>query len=235
MADYEDVDAEERRLLETWGKQGKKLLPNKTIETPGEWAKHRSLNQPPMPNQPEGVNKPEQEQPWAQHRSYILPEWKGDPNLNPEAVGHNPSTLKDVIHAGGIRVARGFVNLAGLPGDLGQRRDWLDQKLLERLPQSAVPIAKVLLHSARPPWEKFSFLPSSGEMTKGIESKLGPFYKPQTTAGEYAHTIGEYIPAATMGPEGIAAKLSAAAVPAVTSETAVQLTKGTAWGLGTIR
>lgn len=52
-------------------------------------------------------------------------------------------------------------------------------------------------------------------------------YKPQTVAGEYAHTIGEFAPAALL-PGSVAARVGQVLAPALTSETAGQVTKGTA-------
>lgn len=51
-------------------------------------------------------------------------------------------------------------------------------------------------------------------------------YQPKTVAGEYAQTVGEFLPATVgSGPTGM---LMGGVVPALTSETAGQLTKGTA-------
>lgn len=59
------------------------------------------------------------------------------------------------------------------------------------------------------------------------------FHDPQTTAGHYAETVGEFAPAAIGGPEGILPKigtaLTRAVIPALASEGAGQLTKGTAF------
>lgn len=53
-------------------------------------------------------------------------------------------------------------------------------------------------------------------------------YQPQTLPGQYARTAGEFLPAAIGGPEGIGARmLSRVALPALGSEGAGQLTKGT--------
>jgi hypothetical protein len=80
-------------------------------------------------------------------------------------------------------------------------------------------------------------LPTSGSIQKGIEGQTGEFYKPKTTAGEYAQTAGEFAPAlfggeGTLIPraaEAIPRLFTRVAVPAVTSETAGQVTKGTSF------
>jgi len=63
--------------------------------------------------------------------------------------------------------------------------------------------------------------------TKDIEATLGSpkYHKPQTTAGEYSRTIGQFAPAALL-PGSLATRAANAVVPALTSETAGQITKG---------
>ncbi len=54
-------------------------------------------------------------------------------------------------------------------------------------------------------------------------------YQPQTTAGEYARTVGEFLPGAVVGPGGLARNvLTSAVIPGMASEAAGQLTEGTA-------
>jgi hypothetical protein len=70
--------------------------------------------------------------------------------------------------------------------------------------------------------------PSSADIQKGIEGVAGQFHKPQTTAGEYAQTAGEFAPAVLGGGEGLLSRLmTRVALPAAASETAGQVTKGT--------
>lgn len=54
-------------------------------------------------------------------------------------------------------------------------------------------------------------------------------HKPETTAGEYAETIGEFVPSAIVGPGRAASKVVGDwLIPAIMSETAGQATEGTA-------
>src|SRR5690606_18940134 len=54
-------------------------------------------------------------------------------------------------------------------------------------------------------------------------------YDPQTTAGKYARTVGQFIPAAAVGPGNIATRLATQAVlPGLGSEAAGQATEGSA-------
>lgn len=75
-----------------------------------------------------------------------------------------------------------------------------------------------------------NLLPGGGSLptTKDIEDALGArksYHKPQTVAGEYTRTLGQFAPGALM-PGSWATKAANVVVPALTSETAGQLTKG---------
>jgi hypothetical protein len=69
---------------------------------------------------------------------------------------------------------------------------------------------------------------NSDTVTKKIEGVQGPLYKPQTTAGEYANTVGQFVPGAVAGPGGVVRKGALAVVPGMASEAAGQITEGTA-------
>lgn len=64
--------------------------------------------------------------------------------------------------------------------------------------------------------------PSQEQIVSGIEGVIGPLYKPQTVAGEYANTLAEFAPGAVFGVGGAVARAAQVAVPAVVSETAGQ-------------
>jgi hypothetical protein len=111
---------------------------------------------------------------------------------------NNTSTLGDMAKSAGIGLLKGAIGLAALPA------------------------------------EAAGFLGGTGstanqDIQKGIESYTGPLYEPKTTAGRYAETAGEFAPAAIGGPEALVPRLvSRVAAPAIASETAGELTKGTA-------
>jgi hypothetical protein len=116
--------------------------------------------------------------------------------------------LEDVAKSGGIGLAKGTIGLAGLPGDvalkLNQGIDYLTEK------------AGLGVAPSRP-------VGTSAQIQHAVEGVTGEFRKPQTTAGKYAETIGEFVPGAMVGPGGIARKVIAGAVaPAVASEAAGQ-------------
>ena len=139
---------------------------------------------------------------------------KATPTAKPE-----PSmvdTIADVAHSGVTGVGKGLIGLAGLPGDaaglINRGIDYVGEKLGAK---ATDPTGYGLM--------------GSGQIRKGIESVTGPLYEPQTTAGHYAQTAGEFLPAVVGGPGSMATKLATrVAAPAVVSEGAGQVFKGTA-------
>lgn len=117
-------------------------------------------------------------------------------------------TIEDVARSAGAGLVRGATGLVGLPGTLEMvgraGANWLG---------AGVPSETAL--------------PTGADVQRKLESYTGKFHEPQTTVGEYARTIGEFAPGALF-PGGVAQKVLGNVVgPAVASETAGQLTKGT--------
>lgn len=130
-------------------------------------------------------------------------------------------TAKDVAKSAGIGVVRGVIGLGGLVGDVTD----LGAKGIKKASDF------ISDQTGMPRYESgdsvLSNIPTSASLTKNVESVTGDFYKPQTTAGHYAETIGEFAPAALAGPGGIARKAAMQAVlPGVASEAAGQATAG---------
>lgn len=139
-------------------------------------------------------------------------------------LGAQPSTTEDVLKSGGIGLAKGTIGLAGALGDLtnlGSKgietaSNYLSDKLgMERYKRPEKP-------------SMLDSIPTSDSITKAVEEKTGKFYEPKTTAGKYARTVGEFLPASMVGPGGMAAKLGTGVTAALGSEGAGQLTEGTA-------
>lgn len=61
-----------------------------------------------------------------------------------------------------------------------------------------------------------------------VSEAIGGHYQPQTMAGDYAKTLGQFLPSTIAGGGSMAKKLASAGTAAVSSETAGQLTEGTA-------
>jgi len=134
-----------------------------------------------------------------------------------------PSVGEDVAKSAGIGVVKGGINLAGLPGDVSEygargldmATRYIGGKLGYDIPE-------------RPPQEPFG---GNAQIRRGVEGVTGPLYEPQTTAGQYAQTVGEFAPGLAGGgglPRLAARAATNVLAPAVASETAGQFTKGTA-------
>lgn len=127
-----------------------------------------------------------------------------------------PSTVSDVAMSGASGLAKGVINLAGLPGDV--------QNLLRAGLRAAgvsvpdnLPMPNIALMGLPVP------APSSSDIQGKVEDMTGKFHEPQTTAGQYAQTLGEFAPAAIGGEAGLVKKAAQVALPALASETAGQV------------
>ena len=104
--------------------------------------------------------------------------------------------MGDVATSFGRGVAKGAIGVAGLPGDVGslvgKGVEWAGTKMgLPKPPEGA---------------GDMPLLPTSGKITKGVESVTGEFGAPKTTAGKYAESVGEFVPSAAIGPGKLATK-----------------------------
>lgn len=125
-------------------------------------------------------------------------------------------TAEDAAKSIGIGAAQGALGIATLPGNL------------EQLARLGFDKTATALGYDDPALEKNTILPTFNDAKSAIEKYTGGFYQPKTTVGEYARTLGEFAPTALAGPGGAAARTLNVVAPAVASETAGQLTKGTA-------
>jgi hypothetical protein len=146
-------------------------------------------------------------------------EWHG-------ANSAQPSTTEDIAKSGGIGVAKGVIGLAGLAGDLSQLG-------ATGLGKATKYIAGKLGYDAPeydPSKDKLTpYVPGASAIQQGVEGVTGKFYEPKTTAGKYAETVGEFLPAAAAGPGSVTARVASAVAGGLGSELGGQLTKGTAY------
>jgi hypothetical protein len=143
--------------------------------------------------------------------------------LNSLPPAEDVSTTMDVAKSGGVGLAKGAIGMAGLGGDVRELNASIVNKL-STLAGYELPQDKVSLVLKRLP---LMGGPTSQGLQSGIETTTGPFYKPKTTAGEYAQTAGEFAPAAALGPGGFARRaVGQVLLPAAASETAGQAFKG---------
>lgn len=149
---------------------------------------------------------------------------KGDDWSEFPEVGAKDTAI-DVAKSAGIGVAKGALGLAGLAGDLTD----LGAKGIEHA-SNFVNDQLGLERYKRPDGPHvLDNIPTKQSLIKNVESVTGGFYEPRTTAGHYAETVGEFVPAAALGPGNVARNMvTQAALPGIASEAAGQATKGTA-------
>lgn len=157
-------------------------------------------------------------------------------------------TAGDILASGASGIARGTAGLVGLPGTVGD----LAQSGLQGLLSGGYRLATgewadpysdsgVERFFAGPTQEVQSAMIGGGSnplSAQNIQAGMATLtggateYQPQTTAGEYARTVGEFLPGgvALRGPQTIGQALTyGVAAPALTSEAAGQITEGTAF------
>jgi hypothetical protein len=144
--------------------------------------------------------------------------------LEPASTGTQAEPARPKMDAagdvgGGIvsGLIKGVTSFAGMPGMMQQAEGYLGGKALDALgfPNAANTVRGL------------PFLPTPETLDKGVEKVTGPLYKPETVSGQFAQTIGEFAPGALIGPGGVVRKVAETVVPAVASESAGQVTKGT--------
>jgi hypothetical protein len=118
----------------------------------------------------------------------------------------------------------------GLPGTVGG----LVHSGLSNLgvPEDYISKAAKVTGAAIPQLRAFQG-PDAGDVQTALEKYTGPLYQPQTIPGKYASTIAEFAPGMAIPGGGagsigrtIGGKVLNTVVPAITSETAGQLTEG---------
>lgn len=122
----------------------------------------------------------------------------------------------DVAKSGGIGLAQGAIGLATLPGNM------------ELLGRMGIDKGAELLGFQNPNTVSGQKLPHYGDAKKFVEGYTGEFYEPQTTAGKYARTVGEFAPMALNPTVGVASRVASTVGGGLASEAAGQLTEGTA-------
>jgi len=136
-------------------------------------------------------------------------------------------TGMDVLKSAGTGLVQGAVGLATMPQDLGtmlgEKATGLIDQVMGVSPEQSAASRQAVAQS------RTAISPPSGpEVMQSVQNVTGPLHQPETTAGQYAKTIGEFVPSAVAGPGGLMRKAALATVPAVASETAGQVTEGTA-------
>ena len=136
----------------------------------------------------------------------------------------------DAAKSLGVGTGEGVIHLAGLPGDVREMLANGTQRAADYFAPGYAPNAGTTLSNALTSTFPSLSGPTSSQIQNAVESYTGPFYQPKTIVGDYAHTAGEFLPASLLAPGGGLAinALRYGLIPALSSETAGQLTKGTA-------
>lgn len=146
------------------------------------------------------------------------------PKAKPAAAAPQVGTAEDMLRSADAGLASGIGALIGLPGTAAE---W-GATALDKAAQYIG--GKIGVDAARPEPKRDGFvLPRIEDVHAEMQANK-PFYKPQTTAGQYAKTVGEFIPGSVVAPGGmIANALKFGVVPGAASEAAGQATAGTSY------
>lgn len=135
------------------------------------------------------------------------------------------SPLWDALRSGATGVRSGVEGMIGLPGDVAMGARWLNNAAMTKLGFEDRPdyVAGTGDYAPMGGVE----LPSTAGVRELTDAAIGPGYEPQTTGGEYAKTVGEFVPGMLAGPGGLARRaVTNVVAPGVTSEAAGQATEG---------
>jgi hypothetical protein len=130
---------------------------------------------------------------------------------------------EDVVRSGATGVIKGGASLAGLPGDIAE----IGARGLDRASRF---VGNKLGIDVAPRADRDPTY-GSRDVLAAVEpfTEKGQFHKPQTMAGEFSQTVGEFVPGMIGGPAGLGRRaLTNVIAPGVASEAAGQVTKGTA-------
>lgn len=136
--------------------------------------------------------------------------------------------LEDVGRSTWTGIQEGVAGLSGMGGDLRDTVRTINRAAADRLglDADAVDAATMAGTTVATMGLANPLAPSTQQNIDTIESATGPMHQPQTTAGQYARTGGQFASGAFV-PGSTATRIARVAVPAVASETAGQLTAGT--------
>jgi hypothetical protein len=180
--------------------------------------------------------------PWERYQNQSAGPWTKFQTAPEASAG--PSVAEDIAKSTGSGLARGAVETAMLPVTLpGMARGLLQKgaevaygaadagirRLIGAEPLSQEEIARREALSAGTSPITSAIEAGQGAVRRVMDENL---YRPQTTAGEYARTVGEFIPAAVaFGGGGLMARAASGlrygVAPGLASEAAGQATEGT--------
>lgn len=129
-----------------------------------------------------------------------------------------PAVLPDVAQSAGSGLARGVAGLLDIPSDIG---GLVDRGLTAAMNKGLQAMGGEGNLVAPPA------VPKARDALAAVAPSVAE-YEPQTTAGEYAQTVGEFIPGGLLGGGGVGAAVKYGVIPGLASEAAGQATEDTA-------
>ena len=167
--------------------------------------------------------------PWEKYQQQAAPEKTGPwqkyakPQAETESSG---ATAYDAARSFGTGLRQGAEELAGTLGDVnaaqGDIAGWIANKI------GATPETQDIVRGVASKASLFPTAPTSGQIREATTSVVGDVYEPETRAGRYARKIGRFAPAAAGGPGSLIRRAATqVALPAVTSEAALEMAAGT--------
>lgn len=136
------------------------------------------------------------------------------------------STTEDVAKSVGSGLASGATKLAGLIPDLSSMAHGAANKyLFDPLFNAVSGPPKATTPDQQPPDINQMF--GSQSIQNAVEGVTGKFYEPQTTAGKFAHSVGEAIPGSILAPGSAVPKLLSGVGAGIGGEALGEATEGT--------
>ena len=161
------------------------------------------------------------------------------------------STSRDVARSLGTGLVEGVTGIMGMPRDISNALTGVAENYVLPMANKArgalglEPVKGPAQQANPPKFEDYlppamsngmatagaamPWLQGSAGMKRAVEDNVtGPLPEPQTTAGKYARTVGQFIPGAAMTPGGgmVGNVLKFGVLPGLTSEAAGQATEG---------
>jgi hypothetical protein len=130
-----------------------------------------------------------------------------------------PSVVEDVAKSAGAGLLEGGMQMSGAPAMVLRNAVKAGAAIADKARQAVglSPIPQETFDELDKPW------PGEPEFNKPVvQQVVDPFHKPQTTAGEYAKTVGEFTASAPLVPGGVVAKTLQTVGPALVTEFAGQ-------------
>lgn len=156
--------------------------------------------------------KYQQQGPWRKYQPAAQPE-------QPSMLSDMGQSLLSGLRSAGEGIAGSFGDVNALNGKIA---GWV-AKEFGASPETQATIQKYGRYVS-----PTGMFPTTQEIQSNVtDPTIGEAYQPQTTAGEYARTVGEFAPAALMpGSGGAVSRAANVMFPALASESAGQLTRG---------